>query len=229
MAHPIERLETILERAHIERGHIAVALTEARELNAKAEAPVASDPVTSSLRARQTEGYVPPVPHRQIAAQLDRHDTNGDGSLAKGPLKLLRSIVQFGRVTRDQLTLLSGYTQSSRDTYLKVLSSSGLVVYPNRGEVEATNAGRDAAGEVEALPTGKDLIDWWLARLPSGHARVFQAVVSEDGQPISRQRITELTGYTQSSRDTYIKKLKTRKLIIIPSPGMIAPASFLFQ
>jgi Helicase HerA, central domain len=187
---------------------------------APAPRPIAPRAVT--LASRPTSSLVTPP-----SANGNGH--LGDGGLSKGPLKLLRSIVQFGRVTRDQLTLLSGYTQSSRDTYLKQLSSQGLVIYPNRGEVEATETGREAAGEVEMPPTGEALIDWWLQRLPSGHAKVFEAVVSERGAAVSRARITELTGYTQSSRDTYIKKLKTRKLITLPSPGMVAPAEFLFQ
>jgi hypothetical protein len=121
-------------------------------------------------------------------------------------------------ITREQASILTGYKRSTRDTYIQRLGTRGYVSVEN-GIVTATDAGKDALGDFEALPTGSQLARYWLGRLPEGERRVLEIVLD---QPASREEISERTGYKRSTRDTYIQRLGVRKLVSSGSQGIMA-------
>lgn len=140
--------------------------------------------------------------------------SNGNGVLPKGERLTLCAVAQYSDgVTREQLSVLTGYKRSSRDTYLQRLRESGYVA--QKGEaVIATEAGVDALGDdFEPLPTGEDLRQYWLARLPEGERRVLEVLIAAHPEFVERGSIDEVTGYKRSSRDTYLQRLSSRKLI----------------
>jgi hypothetical protein len=75
------------------------------------------------------------------------------GGLPKGELATLTAIAQHPGATRKQLTVMTRYKKSTRDTYLKRLGGRGLVELVGDG-CTATDAGLAALGDFEPLPTG---------------------------------------------------------------------------
>lgn len=144
--------------------------------------------------------------------------SNGTGTpvtLGRGEHKVLIAIAQHeSGVDREQVTILTGYKTSTRNAYLQRLQVAGLVdVGP---PIVATQAGIDALPtDFEPLPTGEDLRDYWLSRLPQGERAVFLSLIEAHPHGVSRDQISVDTGYKTSTRNAYIQRLQTRKLVNI--------------
>ncbi len=167
-----------------------------------------------------------PWPQRKPAAVM-----NGDAKLGRGERVILTAIAQHGDagVTREQLSVLTGYKRSSRDTYLQKLGA--LSFTEQRGDrLVATEAGVDELGhDFEPLPTGDALRAHWLEKLPQGERRILEVLVGDYPKAVRREAIDEVTGYKRSSRDTYLQKLGARKLVEEVGRGEVRASENLFS
>ncbi len=150
--------------------------------------------------------------------------TNAEG-LPKGERSILTALAQnteAGRsTTRDELTVLTGYKRSTRDAYMQRLEQRQYITSSRDGWV-ATEEGLAELGDFTPLPTGAALRQYWLNRLPAGETIVLSTVVEEFPASVSREQITVLTGYKRSTRDAYIQRLATRRLVKTTGQGIIA-------
>ncbi len=131
-----------------------------------------------------------------------------------GVNKVLTAIAQHSDgVTREQITVLTGYKRSSRDTYLQRLKQEGAIEF--RGDlILATGHGIQILGPgFTPLPTGEELRKYWLDRLPEGERKLFGYLVGIYPAWSDRQALDAATGYKRSSRDTYLQRLRSRQLI----------------
>lgn len=162
------------------------------------------------------------------AAPVVNHQPSGAPSkLPPGERAVLIAAVQYGGVDRDQLSVLTGYKRSSRDAYIARLREKGLVEVSGP-TIAPTDAARDALGDdYQPLPTGHALQEYWMARLPEGEKRVLACVIDCYPNEVERTAIDQATGYKRSSRDAYIARLKSRRLVTTDSGGVTA-ASTLF-
>lgn len=187
-------------------------------------------------------GIVPDAPQRPEVAAPRPRPTGGtsvqratssadtDGSLSKGEKTLLIAIAQYpDGAEREQLTVLTGYKRSSRDTYIQRLSSKGYVASNGNGSVTATEPGIDAlGGDYEPLPTGTELQRYWLNRLGGGEKRILEVLLESGGEPIARADLDERVGYQRSSRDTYLQRLASRRLVENVGRGEVRASPTLF-
>lgn len=158
--------------------------------------------------------------------------SNGNGSLPKGERLVLTAIVQAVESTdeaadREYVTQITGYKRSTRDTYLQRLGEKSLVEPKGDGFIP-TAGGYLALGAYEQLPTGDALLQWWLTRLPGGEAKVLEAVAQRGSDGLTRDAITDVTGYKRSTRDTYVQRLGTRRLVAVEGQSII-PSVMLFD
>lgn len=148
--------------------------------------------------------------------QAKRERPNGStaGALPKGESITLTAIAQYPHgVTRDQLTVVSGYKRSTRDAYVQRLRERGFVEVDGN-TLLPTVSGRAALGaDFEPLPTGEALQQYWLGKLPEGERAVLKAVLPAWPKPVDRERIGEVTGYKRSTRDAYIQRLRARQVV----------------
>lgn len=145
-----------------------------------------------------------------------------------GERRLLIAIAQHARgVTREQLSVLTGYKRSSRDTYLQRLRARGAVEETDR--IRATSSGRAELGpDYKPLPTGLELRAYWLSHLPEGERRILVTVLRLGRCP-TRDEITAATGYRRSSRDTYIQRLRARQLLDVTPAGALVASRDLYD
>jgi hypothetical protein len=171
-----------------------------------------------------------PAPPSRPQARSPRPSSSGPGEdLPKGERVVLIAVAQYpDGVTREQLTVLTGYKRSSRDTYLQRLRERGHVE-PTGDVIRATDAGVAALGDFEPLPTGDALLLHWLGRLPEGERRVLEVVVGAYPKAVDRDKISDVTDYKRSSRDTYLQRLGARKLITTEGRGGVRAAEELFS
>jgi hypothetical protein len=198
------------------------AVDEAFEVGALPLAVPAS--ASGSTTPRGKYHAPPPRPRREPV------EASGNGALAKGPRAILVAIAQQegDGATREQLTVLTGYKRSSRDTYLQRLGEKGYVA-PGGLEFVATDAGIEALGDFERLPTGSALLEWHRARLPEGERRILEAVAAAYPEAIERTAIDEATDYQRSSRDTYLQRLSARRLVEAVGRGAVRASAMLFD
>lgn len=163
------------------------------------------------------------LPEVNVAAMRREFVNNNRGGLPQGERRVLAAIAQhLSGVTREQLTVLTGYKKSSRDTYLKKLKQRGLAEVQG-DRLAATQSGVAMLGaDFVPLPTGDELRAHWLARLPQGERRILEVLIDSPGEEVDRERISTATGYLKSSRDTYIKKLAARELVRTTRGGVMA-------
>lgn len=165
-------------------------------------------------------------PLRKIAA-----GDNGEFSklLGKGELKILTAIAQHDLgVTKEQLTVLTGYKRSSRDTYLQRLISRSLIQLGPT--IRATTEGVAALGTgFEPLPTGSALREYWLGRLSRGERKILQILVQEYPDSVKRENLDAQIDYQRSSRDTYLQRLRSRQLVEDAGRGEVRASENLFD
>jgi len=177
----------------------------------------------ASSRAVRTK---PVARNTRATPSVQREPTSEE--LPKGEATILTAVCQYpDGVDRQQISILTGYKRSSRDTYIQRLRGRGLIEI--QGSMVVAAAGAEAwLGDFEPLPTGEDLQAFWLDRLPTGEALILRALIDHHPDPLARDYLSEITGYKRSSRDTYIQRLKARKIIEVDG-AMIRAADLLFQ
>lgn len=146
-------------------------------------------------------------------------------ALPKGWRCCLIAIAQHSKgVTKTQLTVLTGYKRSSRDTYLQRLRERSYVDTSGDRVTITADGIRALGSNYEPLPTGTALREHWLRVLPEGERRVLEAVSSAYPAIVQRGWIDTETGYKRSSRDTYLQRLSARELILTSGDGVQASA-----
>jgi hypothetical protein len=183
--------------------------------------PPARIPVPPPAATRPLPAAPKPAPPR------NNNGAEGGVSLGVGERRCGVAIAQHGRVTREQLTVLTGYKRSTRNTYIQRMRAAGLVsevgdrIAANQELIEWLGP------DYEPLPTGPALQSYWVDKLPQGESKVFQcALSSPDG--VTRDQIGELTGFKRSTRNTYIQRLAARELVIAKGETIV-PSETLFQ
>jgi hypothetical protein len=143
--------------------------------------------------------------------------------LPKGEAVILTAIAQHrGGCDREQISVLTGYKRSSRDTYLQRLSQRGMIDTTG-ANIQATSDGVAALGDdFDPLPTGARLRQYWLERLSGGERAILSMLIGKYPFSVPRDDLSDHTGYKRSSRDTYLQRLTARKLIDSTRAGVKA-------
>lgn len=185
-----------------------------------------TDQIQGALaRVQRPASVVTPPPRQAPRQQVQRQAASApsDFALGKGERATMIAVAQYPQgVGRDQLSVLTGYKRSSRDAYVQRLKAAGYVDIAN-GNIVPTQAGIDALGsDYEPLPIGDDLRGYWLQRLPEGERAVLAVLIENFPNAVDRASIDDATGYKRSSRDAYIQRLKSRRLVEVSSDGVRA-------
>jgi hypothetical protein len=152
-----------------------------------------------------------------------------NGTLPAGEKKVLCAIAQYPNgAERDQLSVLTSYKRSSRDAYIQRLREKGFVQVSGNSLI-ATQEGIDALGnDYEPLPVGEELQQYWLGKLPEGERKILAILLQAGGDPVDRERLSELTDYKRSSRDAYIQRLTARRIVQPIGRGEVQAVKELF-
>lgn len=192
------------------------------------EGALSAAPAPLPSRAAPAPAMRNAAPSRSIAAPAPRK-TNGHGEpLPRGEAAVLAACIQFpDGLRREQLTVLTGYKRSSRDTYIQRLRERGYVT-ASSDRVQATDEGVAAHPDAEPLPTGDQLQRYWFERLPEGERAILKVLVEHYPDAVPRDELSESTNYKRSSRDTYLQRLAAKQLVTEPQRGFVSASETLF-
>ncbi len=206
-----------------------VSFIEAETSTSNATQPVASAAArrhmgTGDQRVASTGGGI------ARRAAPEPRQSSSSFSLGKGEKAVMIAVAQNpDGAARDQLTVLTGYKRSTRDAYIQRLVGAGYVEISG-STVLPTDTGVDALGsDYEPLPVGEELQAYWLGRLPQGEAKILEVLIREHPTACGRDFLTEETGFKRSTRDAYIQRLKSRRLVEDAGRGEVRPSSNLFS
>lgn len=152
-----------------------------------------------SERARPTTRPAPSDTPR-LEPRIPVADAPPREGLSKAERKILSALAQHGERTTQQVALLTGYSHKSGGfrNALSRLRTSGYI--DGRGSVRATDAGLDALGPYDPLPTGRALVDWWKDHhLGKAERAIIDVLLDAYPHPVSIEEIAEATDYSASS------------------------------
>lgn len=199
----------------------------ARTLTDRRGTHVASSP-TGGKPLSASGGVLENGPKAKGAGSRTESPAFAESQLPKGEAAVLSALIQFPEgLRREQLTVLTGYKRSSRDAYLQRLREKGLVESVGDG-ARATDAGIAALPNAQPLPTGAELQEYWLARLPTGERAILEQLIAAYPEAVSRDALGEATGYQRSSRDAYLQRMRAKQLIEEPGRGTVRASENLF-
>lgn len=195
-------------------GEILAGLDQGVELKAVPAPPVTPGPLSMfapGLGSHKAET----VP----AFGSQKMDSNG---LPEGEANVLAALIQYPHgLERNQLTVLTGYKKSTRNLYLQKLAGRGFVG-TNGTKMLATPEGKQALPNARPLPRGVELQKFWLAKLDQGERNVLQVLIESQGASITREEVSERTGYLKSTRNLYLQRLASRELVLSSKEGVKA-------
>lgn len=136
------------------------------------------------------------------SASRPRTTSSGDGdpSLSKAQRSMLSALATHGELDDLRLGFLSGYASGSGhfNNTLGALRSGGYVE-GGRSSLQITQAGLDAVGDVDPLPTGQALIDYWYGKLAKAQKVMLQVLVEAYPQSLTADELGERSGYAAGS------------------------------
>jgi hypothetical protein len=215
----VRHLEQAVARLEAVGQQVGSLVTEIRKDLQKVSSVTCT--TASQPRATATQSFA----HSQTRKSIPSSAGQPSGELGKGERQTLVAIAQYPEgVTREQLTVLTGYKRSTRNTYLQRLCQWGYAV--SRGDrIVITDPGMAVLGpDFEPLPTGDALRSYWLARLPEGERRILELLASAYPYGVSREELSEQTGYARSSRNTYLQRMHAKALIACEEEAVRAKA-----
>lgn len=190
-------------------------------------------PLAKVPHAVASKPVVSPVKTPVIARQKSPH--NGDGSTevgAGGKRRILAALAQYpDGMNQRKLSILVDIAPKGGTwrTYMAELRGKGWVD-GGKDHMRITDAGLEALGSYDPLPTGEELVQYWRNRLgDSGKRAIFDAVVARYPDSIDVDEVSKITGIARAGGTwrTYMAEL--RGLGIIEGRGDLQAAADLFS
>lgn len=160
--------------------------------------------------------------------QMEYHTPSSDGrKWGTGERAVLGAVAQHtDGITREHLTVLTGYKRASRNTYLQRLGQAGLIEVQGDKFVVTDPGMAELGSDFVSIPaSGPELVEHVMRTLPAGEAKILKTLL-DNPQGLERDTITELTEYTRASRNTYIQRLGARQLVVVEG-AIVKPAAIL--
>ena len=179
----------------------------------------ATRPPKREPAAKPKTASPPPRPTMAERHEMAPQNGHGDAQLSKAEQSMLAVLARHpeGR-TRVQIAIQAGYSvkSSSVGNTLGSLRTRGLISAAGVEPITITPDGLLAAGTVEPLPEGADLLEYWCSgHLGRAEAAMLRVLYDRYPAGMSKQEIAEATGYspTSSSVGNSLGRLRTLGLI----------------
>lgn len=159
----------------------------------------------------------------KVGINPSKEDRSENKSLGRGELLVLNALAQHQNdgLPREGLTTITGYKRSTRDAYILRLQNKGYI-RAALGKLFITDAGIEQLGPnyVPVPTSGLELRNYLFQTLPKGEKDVLSVLLNEPGGFTTREHITNETGFSRSTRDAYILRLKNRQLVEVSDEGV---------
>jgi hypothetical protein len=219
----VDRLHDVLDEIHVAStavtgavSPIVQALMRLGDYRQTSDVPTVQRLArVDQAKARMKERPTPPPAPRSAPTPLS-HDGSGL-TLGKAEKAILSVLAQYpqGR-THSQLALLTGYSPKASTISVALSKLRKLQFVTDSGLPQITDVGASVA-TVVPLPTGQDLIDYWLHHNVLGKAErlVLEALVDRYPDEVQWDELCEVTGYSPTASTVSVALSKLRKLELV--------------
>lgn len=192
-------------------------------------------PVPAASAPRRNAVYPAPSAVRPARAPDEPSQRGARGQLGRCERAVLAALVSYpdGRTLR-QIALLSGYaiTGGGFRNAVGALRAAGLLEGNNGVMLRATDAGTEALGAFEPLPTGPALLQHWLGQLGRAERECLRVLAEAFPSELTADEIAARTDppyeATGGGFRNALGRLRTLELIKGPSSGSMQASRELF-
>lgn len=214
----IRELVRICDRIALEGGRFEKFVKQLTPLLEAADAP--------------TRRSVAPVNRAPVLAAPKLHkvsnaSNSNNGSLQKGERKILTVLAQYpGGRSKVQVAVIAGYRHSGGgfNNYLCSLNTAGYL-QRSGDQLMITDAGLNALGDFEPLPTGDALLNYWMSQksLDKCARHILRALSNNGG--LSKDLLAEQAGYAAGGGgfNNALSRLRSLELITRTEPFSLSP------
>lgn len=239
-SNPIDMRKAVSEATKPLQDEIAILKGELRKVQSLSHKVKKAIAILSDVPEVPVQHQSPEVrvhyPKPPVVRQFVEHrpkpapaDSEANDSMRSGELRILQVIASKYplTLTRAQLGTLSGFTPSggTYSTYFGDLKRRGFISEDHQGNVQATDAGMEYAGEVPLAPsTHEEILAMWERNLRAGEGRMLREIAEAYPNPISKEELAERTEYTFTGGtfNTYLGILRRNGLIRIEGDEITA-------
>lgn len=177
--------------------------------------PAAPPPVESVAKLTSPSNWKVPLGRHVLPAAST--DTSTDTTLGKTERNVLTVLVLHGALTHNQIALLAGYSAKASTIGVALGKLRKLGYVDTNGQpVRPTQAGVDYLGDdIEPLPQGRDLLEYWRNRFGMTERRVLDVLVAAWPNESSQAEIAEATGYSPGASTIGVALGKLRKVGVV--------------
>ena len=171
------------------------------------------DPAPVPKKSSQWPGYQTTLKPKNPSV-----DQNADCSITGGLRRMMIALAQRPGLNARQLGLRAGMSSSSGTfgTYLGRMRSN-VWIDGGRDGMCLTDAGSIALGLYDPLPTGRELLAYWLNELGSGSgaSRMLESLANVYPQAMTREQLGAAAAISPTSGTfgTYLGRLRTLELV----------------
>jgi hypothetical protein len=189
---------------------IKVTLDEIESERANVPKRIATQNVSSNHRPVYTSN---PVEHRATSA----HSFDEPWRLPSGERRILTALAQYphGR-SKARVAVLAGYALNGGgfNNYLGALRSRGLIK-GDGDRLTITDAGIEALGSWEPLPTGPALVDYWRGRLGKAERLILETLTKAYPDGLTKEEVAIKAGYEANGGgfNNALGRLRTLELV----------------
>lgn len=136
--------------------------------------------------------------------------------LPKGQRAILTVLAQSdGGSSKSRTAILAGYSPGGGgfNNYLGEMRKFGYIT--GTDPLEITDDGRHALGDYQQLPTGRDLVDFWLAKCDKAERAIISVLVDVYPDSLVKADLAERAGYAPDGGgfNNALGRLRTMELI----------------
>jgi len=205
------------EKAALKKARCALGAIQADEPTLAA---LPSRPLAAPQLAR-------PAPQVRTAPKMSA----GAGvAMPKAERLVLTALAQYpsGR-TKVQIAILTGYVSSGGgfNNALSALRSKGWI--EGHGTLSITDAGIEALGTYEPLPSGRALLDHWLSQLSKAERGALEVLANAYPNALSKEEVAAAAGYEAKGGGFNNALSRLRTLELISGRGELKASDDLFD
>lgn len=170
----------------------------------------------------------PPQERRAVRAAAP--PSSSGEKLPRGERKILTVLAQYPQgKTKVQVAVIAGYahTGGSYNNYLSALRSKGFIE-GSKDLLRITEAGVEALGAYEPLPTGQELLHFWLGQLGKAEREILRVLSGAYPNALSKEDLAREAGYEPSGGGFNNALSRLRTLELISGRGELRAAEELF-
>jgi len=169
---------------------------------------------------------------RPATVRVESPDSlDGRLKLSSGERRILTAVAQYpqGR-SKVQVAILSGYAPNGGgfNNYLGALRTRGFI-QGNGDRLTITEAGIEALGSWEPLPTGSALIDYWRSRLGKAERLILEALTQVYPDALTKEEVAAKAGYEANGGGFNNALGRLRTLELVQGRGGIRASDNLFD